>query len=226
MVRALAIPLALLLMAAVGCAYPSSDEFGDAASSGGGHPDSPEGGDPDVGDASPGDATEVQEPSDDLNEVVQDPAGGDVGDEGEELLLSREGDADVDGLVFEGVEDLSFTTDQGLGDDVCRISYKLKATEPRHDCDICEWAFDLMASEAQILAGTSGACADLGYDNVGIANLLAQPRSYGFARDYYGHADVLVVFDPAVGWDVVSFANWSSDAGEFSYVWSLGYVTY
>ncbi len=140
------------------------------------------------------------------------------------VMVGYEGAAIADSVSYEGYEDLYFTTENGLGETLCRISYKVTAVDVRTDCADCEWAFELRADEPEIVEGTPERCADLGYDEGGIEMLLDTPRAYGFAPEYFGHASVLLVADGEGQWSPVSFASWSQVEGTFDYDWETGYL--
>lgn len=218
----------MLLLVAAGCGSPLDLDQGAPGSA------SSDDGDHDDGDETvPGNAcssvsTDGQELCDEVlsGDIEIVPSDDDPIDiEDEPLLMGLAGDADVLSGGFEGAEDLYFATDNGLGEDVCRITYKLSATGLRDDCEDCDWAFDLVASEPEIVVGTAEDCAALGYDDEAIQQWLEQPRAYGYVTEYFGHADVLLVLDAEGRWDAVSFADWTPDAGVLAYDWEIDYVT-
>lgn len=216
------IPLTVLPLSGIGaCAvgpYDWDEPFGHGELADRGPADPDDSGDDDPGDDDPGD----DDPGDDT-------AGDDDGDDdsdGEMALVGYFGRALVQTLGYAGTEELYFSPHGGVGLDLCRIRYSLVSTAVRDDCEDCVWAFELSATEPEIIAGSAGDCEALGYDAVAIDELLSRPRAYGYAPEYYGHANVLLVSNNTGGWDVVSFAAWSDGGGQFSYNWEIGYQMY
>lgn len=133
-------------------------------------------------------------------------------------LLRAVGEATVGSAGYQGTERLELVLDKGQGDVVCAIEVPVQDTAPRSDCSQCTWAYDLSGGEATV--SLDERCADAGLD---AASASARPRSYGFAQEFIGHSDVLMV-DLDDRWQGVAYAGWDQGSGAFSYTWELGPV--
>ena len=125
---------------------------------------------------------------------------------------------------FDGHEDLYYIADDGAGADICRVRVALTSTTPRDDCADCEWAFAVTAADPQVVTESAVGCDGVGIDDAAIADLAGE-RGYGFAREYFGHNDVLMVEQQGV-WTAVNFALWVEATGALSYDWEVGYQPY
>lgn len=174
--------------------------------------------------------TGADEPTD--TSASDSPAGdsADSGDTGETAdtgsggtgLLLLVGSASVDG-AWDGVEDVELRGDLGLGELMCKIRYSITTTGTRADCEPCEWAYDVVLGEPEVLV--ADACDLAGYSADTIATIAGTTRAFGLARDYYGHADVLLSWNGAV-WDGAAFADWNETTSTIAYSWDQGYVSY
>ncbi len=143
----------------------------------------------------------------------------------DDALYGYLGEAVVDPLTgYDGHEDLYYIADSGAGADLCRVRVTLTSTAVRDDCADCEWAFDLHAEDPQVIAESAVGCAGVGVDEAAI-DALAVPRGYGYAREYFGHNDVLMVEQKGV-WTAVNFADWNEGSGALAYDWEVGYHSY
>jgi len=115
--------------------------------------------------------------------------------------------------------------DDGDGAVLCRVSCALTSTAPRDDCDDCVWAFDLVVSDAVVAEETDVGCAAFGYDADAVEAMNGTARSYGYAEEYVGHADMLMVYE-ADRWQGLAFATYSPASGELTYHWEDAYVPY
>jgi hypothetical protein len=148
-----------------------------------------------------------------------------TGDDDGNALYGYLGEAVVlAGSSYDGHEDLYYIADSGAGDDLCRVRVALVSTTPRDDCADCEWAFAVTATDPQVVADSSVGCAGVGVDGDVIAGLAGE-RGYGFAREYFGHTDVLMIDQQGI-WTAVNFAVWSEATGELNYDWEVGYQGY
>ena len=136
-------------------------------------------------------------------------------------LLAQHGTATVDGHGYQGQEAVLFIADQGMGEELCRIEYEVSGTGVREDCEDCVWAFDLQAGAPTVVI--EDRCADVGWDASAVAAIEGSWICYGFAREYIGHADALLVFE-SDGWGPVAYASWDEPTGAFNYEWDRGYV--
>jgi hypothetical protein len=156
-----------------------------------------------------------------------DTAGDDdsTGDDDGNALYGYLGEALVHtGDSYDGHEDLYYIADSGAGADVCRVRVDLISTAPRDDCADCEWAFAVTAFDPRVMAESSVGCAGVGVDGDVMVGLTGE-RGYGFAREYFGHTDVLMIDQGGI-WTAVNFAVWSEATGELSYDWEVGYQGY
>jgi hypothetical protein len=135
------------------------------------------------------------------------------------------GDATASDAGYDGWEELYLIAEKGLGDDVCRVRYDVDATAPRDDCADCMWAHDVVVSNPQVTLDVDGACAAIGYDAAAIAALDGTTKSYGYAEEYFGHADVIMVMVKGE-WSAVSFATWDDGSENFLYDWEVGFEGY
>jgi len=147
--------------------------------------------------------------------------------------IGRLGGAIVVGTdSYVGTEEWYFIGDKGDGDDICRIRVNLtNVGDPRNDCeaggDTCNFAFDLVASNATIVNETDVGCAGtFGYDTTTVSDLDGSMVSYGFLHAFYGHADVLMVYTETEGWTAGTFATYDETTEEFGYDWQDGYANY
>ncbi len=154
---------------------------------------------------------------------------GDSGETGSEPLTAAEGRigaATVVDSAYAGSETWYLVADSGSGATLCEIQLTLTSAAARTDCTDCAWAFDLEISDAAVLTDEGGACAAvLGYDADTVADLNGSTVSYGYAPEYYGHAQVLMVESEA-GWQAQSFAAHDEATGLFTYDWEIGYREY
>jgi len=148
----------------------------------------------------------------------------DVTDDGGMAVQRFEGTATVDGTAYAGTEALILTADQGAGAELCRIEYVLTSTAVRDDCGECLWAFDLALTEAIVTRQSGVGCEAFGYDAAAVAALGDAPRSYGYAEEYLGHANMLMYFDQS--WQALSFATFSLETNTLAYGWDDAYVPY
>lgn len=143
-------------------------------------------------------------------------------DTGERLAVEhRFGIATVLDGVFSGTETWTLVSDDDDGLTLCLITYSLLSSVARADCTDCSWAFDLIVGDAAIAEETDGACSILGYDDTTVYSLNGTVLPYGYAPDYYGHAQVLMT-DRGTGWAAATFASYDETTGEFTYDWELG----
>ena len=125
-------------------------------------------------------------------------------------------------LLYVVTEDWYFLGEDDT--DVCRIRATLTATGTRSDCTVCTWAHDLVLAGSAVVAesdvgcdGVFGAGAAAALEGAGVA--------YGFAEEYYGHPDVLMVGGDA-GWAAAGFARWDEVDGGLEYDIEDGVRTY
>jgi len=154
-----------------------------------------------------------------------DDTSGDDDDVATRAVLSYEGSAQIDQGSYVGTEDLVLVSDEGMGDELCRVSYTLTSTAERDDCSACSWAFDLVVSGPAITAEAGVGCAAFGYTTADITSLDGSTRAYGYAEEYVGHANMLMVHDGSL-WQGLSFATFDEPSGGLSYGWDDAYVTY
>jgi len=169
--------------------------------------------------------TDVTTDTDDTSDT------GDTGQEEGTGLAGRLGEATVSATSYAGWEEWYLIADEGDGEDLCRIHYDVTSTgEPRTDCvdsggaPICEWAFDVILSGA-VVTGKGARCDLLLGEDGQASDLDGTARSYGYAIEYIGHADVLMYYDEE-RWQVATFATWSETSGRLTYDWLLGFETY
>ena len=165
--------------------------------------------------------TDTQTDSD-TTEFIDDTS--DTGSAGPLASLVRVGLATVDG-TYVGTEDVLFTADKGYGEVLCHVTYDLNSTSDRDDCPYCDWAYDLVSSNATILVDQGHCQGVLGVDESNIETLNDQVRSYGYNADYVGHAQVLMFHD-GKRWTSGSFATFDDVDKTFSYEWADGFHPY
>ncbi len=136
----------------------------------------------------------------------------------EAWLVHRDGHATI-GDVFVGTESWRVTTDRGLGEVTCELTYPLASVAVRDDCAACDWAFDVELGAATV--GLTDDCALAGIDPT--APTEGTLRGYGLATDYLGHAHTLLV-DDGGGWLPVAFVEWDPGTGQVDYRWELDVV--
>ena len=189
-------------------------------------------GDDDTGDddTTSDDDTGDDDTGDDDTTSDDDSADDDTGDDDTAPtgtgLMGRIGTATVDGPDYTGSEDLYLVAQKGAGDDVCRVRYDLGSTAVRNDCADCDWAFDLVASNAAVVAWEHPDCGTLlgiGSDDVSVLDGTA--ISYGYIDEYFGHASVITGYTNGT-WAVLGFASYDPVSGAFSYDLEDGYVEY
>ncbi len=139
-------------------------------------------------------------------------------------FLIGEATAGPDG--YTGTEDWVFIGDDGEGEEFCRIRTTLSVAAVRDDCEDCDWAYDLVRGDAEVLTDTGPGCLALaGYDATTVSDLDGTTVAYGYSPDYFGHAEVLMgVVDGA--WTALAFATWDEATGAFSYEREAGYFEY
>ena len=142
-------------------------------------------------------------------------------------LLGRSGTAVVGEDSYSGTEELYFTSEYGEGDDLCRIRYSLSYVATRTDCDDCEWAFDLVLTDPELVTevGKPDCLSTVGVDSSALDTLNNTTVSYGYNPDYIGHVQVLFV-ETDSGWVPADHCSWDASAGALSYDWKDGYHTY
>ncbi len=137
-------------------------------------------------------------------------------------LLTWSGSASV-AEGWAGEESVLLLGDMGLGEARCAIDYAVSSTASREDCAECALAYDVVLGAPTTRVSTD--CAAAGYDEATIGALEGQTRSYGFALDYLGHSNVLMLDDGGV-WKAVAFVDWDEDELQLRYAWEQGYVPY
>ncbi len=129
------------------------------------------------------------------------------------------------GLVgegYDGVEEWALVADNGTGADVCRLDFSLGSSTARTDCADCSWAYDLVVSGTTVVDEDATGCAATLADPATFDGTVV---SYGYAPNYFGHAQVLMVYESGA-WNAVSFGGMDDTTGEFSYQWDVGYRAY
>lgn len=167
-------------------------------------------GDDDVGD-------------DDLGD--DDATAGDDDDTTTRALLAFEGSAMVDAGGYAGTEALVIEADEGAGAELCRVTYTLTSTAVREDCDLCDWAYDLVVSNPAVVTESGVGCGPFGYSADDLAALDGSARSYGYVEEYIGHASMLMVHTGTL-WEGISYATFFEETGDLSYGWDDAYVPY
>jgi len=134
--------------------------------------------------------------------------------------------------LYDAAKSVCYDLDGPL-DAFCRVLTDVESTAVRTDCKDCnepDWitklpgfAFDLEVSNAQITAETGPGCSVF---LSSVADLDGSTMSYGYTSDYFGHAQVLFMYNPDSGWEAQNFAHWENKTGEFGYNWPLGTVSY
>lgn len=108
-----------------------------------------------------------------------------------------------------------------VGDLACRITVTVTSTATRDDCAYggvpCEWAFDMITSDATIEDPYGICLGTLGYDATTVSALNGVTLSRAFHSDYAGHAQVRLEPDDANDWRSVGYATWEAAGGAFSF---------
>jgi hypothetical protein len=134
-------------------------------------------------------------------------------------VKGRAGAATVSESSYVGTEELYFAPEEKTTERICSIVYDLNAVGSRWDCKECSWAFALRVSNAHVASETDPGClATLGLDASTVDSLNGTVYGYGYNPLYYGHAQVLEVYQDAA-WTVVTFASIDEKTGAFGYDW-------
>ena len=142
-----------------------------------------------------------------------DDTGGTSGPSDSAGTIGYDGSATATLTDFDGLEEWWFQGEDGA--DLCRVRGRLISTGVRTDCGGCEWAFDLVQSETELVTEGDPGCADL----AGVSDptqLDGRAVSYGYDADYFGHGKVLMVVIDGE-WQASSFASWDEGTGAFLY---------
>ena len=117
--------------------------------------------------------------------------------------------------------------EKGAGAELCRIQYDVDDSgKARGDCSNCEWAWDVVISNAALISESGVGCeTGFGLGSAAISALDGTTLGLGYDADYYGHAAVLMR-DDGSGWTAVAFATWDAHTQSFSYTWQTGYLKY
>jgi len=162
--------------------------------------------------------------ADDDDTAADDDTAGDDDTEDAVALAGRYGQALADESGYDGVEELYWIADAGAGEDLCRVRYELRSTgEIRTDCDDCAWAFDMVLDQVAVVAESGPGCAGMGLDVGALGDGLHD--AYGYAPDYFGHAQILMA-DAGSGWNAATFASWDEASLSFEYDWEQGHQSY
>lgn len=137
-------------------------------------------------------------------------------------LVTWEGQAAVD-AGWVGTEAITFRAELGLGEVLCEVLYPVTSVAPRTDCGDCSLAFDVLLGAPEVLV--PDACEAAGYPEDVLATIEGTRRAYGYALDYFGHANVLLV-DEGAGWDAAAFADFDQVQATIAYSWDRGYLDY
>lgn len=168
----------------------------------------------------------AEAPDDGAAEPDDDALGDDAGDDdtggGAQALVILAGEAIADTAGYGGTEVFTAVADQGQGETLCAIRYDWQAVAPQDDCPGCEWAWDLVATNAELVAEAGVGCAGVGASP---ADHDGEQRSQGFVSEYVGHADVLMALVDGT-WQAVAFAAYDPETGALSYEWETGYQPY
>ena len=142
-------------------------------------------------------------------------------------VLGRVGAGLYSGDGYVGTEEIALVGEEGWGEDVCRIGFRLTSTAERTDCAECDWAFDLEVSGAVVLADELSDCLRLmALDVDEVSELDGTTVSYGFQAEFIGHASLLMT-DPGTGvWEPLAYVVYDEETGDFSYDWESGCVSY
>ncbi len=134
-------------------------------------------------------------------------------------LVVRVGQAQTDGSAYSGTEDWVLYAEEGLGAELCRVRFDVSLVSTSAGCSECLWAVDVLLEDPVLVVGED--CAPMGVNPDDLGPLDEQARSQGYAEEYIGHANVLMVqADPL--WEAVCFATW--DGTSFDYEWEQGFV--
>ena len=145
----------------------------------------------------------------------------DTGTAGPRLgTVLREGSPTVDGDGWVGTESFRFLGEDGAV--LCDVSYTLSSVAPRADCTTCLWAFDLVLSDATLIADPEGLCLPtLGVDAATVGTLDGRTEPRGYNDQYFGHAKVLMIVVDGE-WKGGDYADWDETTGLFEYQWDDG----
>lgn len=142
-------------------------------------------------------------------------------DTDEDTDSSSEPSADGGVTSYEGFEEQYILTNADDPEDVCRVRYEVHAVgEPEVSCEVCEWDVLVEMSNPQVVLDLGGACAnsDLALDDAAIASGAGRRVAYGFAREYVGHASILMRYNDASGqWEALTTANWNQSESTLKY---------
>ena len=144
-----------------------------------------------------------------------------------DAYTDEDSDTDKDSYIgdimtpYEGFEELYILTNEDDPTDVCRVRYDLHAVgEPEVPCSICEWDVVVERSNPSVVVDLEGACAnsDLSLDDAAIAGAVGKRDAYGFAREYVGHASILMRYNENTGqWDALTTSNWDPTTSALRY---------
>ncbi|MCP4606405.1 MAG: hypothetical protein GY847_38840 [Proteobacteria bacterium] len=134
-------------------------------------------------------------------------------------ICGTEGTGIVTADTFQGTEERYLIDDND--EDICRVRYELSVVgEPRTDCELCDWAFDLEISDKiEMVAEAESGCemSSLELDEEAISAMIGRRISYGYVDEYMGHSSVIMQYGDSGQWEAVTFASWNSESGELSY---------
>jgi hypothetical protein len=142
------------------------------------------------------------------------------------VLPRRVGEAIVqaDYLGTEDIQVLPALPNYYYGEPVCVIRLEVTSTGSRPDCQDggglpCDWAFDVVFSNAEVLVDTFGLCLEItGFDATTVSALDGTVSTRGYHQDFAGHIPSLMS-EVEGGWTRVADALFSEGSGAFSYVW-------
>lgn len=137
------------------------------------------------------------------------------------------GDAIVEeGVSYTGTELRLVVGDYGDGATTCVITTTMTSVAVRDDCPTCEWAFDVVTSDATVATDFAGACMGVfGVDASTVSSLDGVVVGYGYVAEYIGHAPVLMI-DLGSVWAAANYATYDPKTGVFQYEWDDGPYTY
>lgn len=147
-----------------------------------------------------------------------------------EAMVCRVGNGVVAKGAYTGVDEIwvlplvgNYTVEGPLA--VCKIRYTLTSTVVRDDCTWgtmdCDWAFDLVSSDAAIDDPMGVCLAAVGIDAANLATLNGVVESRGYHPDYAGHAKVRMEVREGE-WRAAGNADYEEVTGAFSYADSDG----
>jgi hypothetical protein len=145
-------------------------------------------------------------------------------------VCGRRGESPVSADSFEGYEEYYLIGEDGFGDDICVVRFKVsRVGEAPPGCEACAWTHRVKYSDPEVLTDENDVCAnsELGMSAAKIAQLDGSEASFGYVYEYAGHVSVLLKYDEATSmWGPNGNASWSEETGVLNFDQRNGFCGY